>query len=277
MTQPSKIDFNNHVPYYIQLISILKGFVDDKIWKPGDQIPGEEELCATYQISRTVVRQALQELDREGIVVRRKGKGTYIAETKIVEGLVEKLTGFYSDMVGRGLNPQTVVLHHRITLADEKMAQFLEIPVGTEVIDIRRLRSINNEPIQLVTTYIPYDLCAKLANVDLTNRSLYEFLENECGLFIARGRRYIEAVSASAEDANLLKIVKGDPLILLNSVSFLENGTPVEYYHALHRGDRSRFVVDLFRSREINGKIEDIIVHPEDLPAVSVVIPVNKE
>ncbi|GAP13143.1 transcriptional regulator, GntR family [Longilinea arvoryzae] len=270
MPKPEKIDFNNHVPYYIQLIEILKGMVDEKIWKPGDQIPGEEELCQTYQISRTVVRQALQELEREGVIVRRKGKGTFIAEPKIVEGLVEKLTGFYSDMVERGLKPQTKVIHHRVIPADEKVAGFLEIPVGTPVVDIRRLRSIDNVPIQLVSTYIPLSLCPKLAEVDLTNRSLYEFLEKECGLFISRGRRFIEAVTASNEEAHFLQIAKGDPLIKLDSISFLENGTPVEYYHAFHRGDRSRFVVELFRSRETSGKIDDLVDHPENLPGSSV-------
>ncbi|HZW03928.1 MAG TPA: GntR family transcriptional regulator [Anaerolineaceae bacterium] len=266
---PAKINFTSHVPYYIQLIDILKNLVDEKGLKPGDQIPGEEELCQTYQISRTVVRQALQELEREGLIVRRKGKGTFIAEPKIVEGLVEKLTGFYSDMIERGLNPQTRVLHHLVIPADEKVAGFLEIPVGTPVVDICRLRSINNEPIQLVTTYIPYALCPKLADVDLTNRSLYEFLEKECKLFIARGRRFIEAVSASTEEAHHLQITKGDPLIQLDSISFLENGAPVEYYHAFHRGDRSRFVVELVRSRETNGKIEKLVDNPESLPGAS--------
>lgn len=266
MEHSMKIDFKSHIPYYIQLMAILKGLVVEKKWESGDQIPGEEELCEIYQISRTVVRQALQELEREGIVVRRKGKGTFIAEPKIVEGLVNKLTGFYSDMVELGLNPQTKILHHRVIPADEKVAEFLEIPVGSPVVDIYRLRLIGDEPIQLVTTYIPLHLCPLLADVDLTNRSLYDFLEREGGIFISRGRRFIEAVSASTEEAHYLQIGKGDPLIMLKSISFMEDGTPVEYYHAFHRGDRSRFVVELVRSREPGGNIENIIDNPEKLP-----------
>lgn len=266
MSTAGKIDFNSHVPYYIQLIEILKSMVAEKNWIPGDQIPGEEELCQNYQISRTVVRQALQELEREGMIVRRKGKGTFIAEPKIIEGLAEKLTGFYSDMVERGLKPQTKVLSQRVIPADEKVAGFLEIPLHTPIIEISRLRSINDEPIQLVTTYIPYQLCPKLAEVDLTNCSLYDFLEKECNLFIARGRRFIEAVSASNEEARLLQIERGDPLIMLDSISFMENGAPLEYYHAFHRGDRSRFVVELFRSREVSGGFEDMVTNPENLP-----------
>jgi GntR family transcriptional regulator len=107
----------------------------------------------------------------------------------------------------------------------------------------------------LVTTYIPFEICPALASVDLTNRSLYEFLETEAGVFIAKGRRYIEAVLANESEAALLGIERGAPLVMLDSISFSENGQPIEYYHALHRGDRSRFEVELVRSRESAAKM----------------------
>jgi GntR family transcriptional regulator len=248
------IDFESHIPYYLQLMDILKEKVHQKDWVPGDQIPGEQDLCELYRISRTVVRQALRELELEGVVSRRKGKGTFISLPKISEGLVQKLTGFYQDMVERGLKPVTKVLHQNVNPSNEKVARFLNIKPGEKVIDIQRLRFINEVPIQLVTTYIPFEICPALASVDLTNRSLYEFLENECGVFIAKGRRYIEAVLANEAEAALLGIERGAPLLMLDSISSLENGRPVEYYHALHRGDRSRFEVELFRSHESDIK-----------------------
>jgi GntR family transcriptional regulator len=241
------INFDSHIPYYLQLIDILKEKVQLAEWIPGDQIPGEQDLCEQYQVSRTVVRQALRELEYEGVISRQKGKGTFISLPKISEGLVQKLTGFYQDMVERGLKPGTKVLHQNVIPANDKIARFLNIKIGDQVIDIQRLRFINEEPIQLVTTYIPYSICPELANVDLTNRSLYEFLEKECGIVLAKGHRYIEAVLASEHEAALLGIERGAPLLLLDSVSFSDNGQPVEYYHALHRGDRSRFEVELVR------------------------------
>jgi len=250
MDQIHSINFDSHIPYYIQLMDLLKEMIIDKKWVPGEQIPCEQELCETYGISRTVVRQALRELELEGIINRRKGKGTFISEPKISEGLIQKLTGFYQDMVERGLNPVTKVLHQNVVRANEQVARFLNIAPGTDVIDIERLRFIDDEPIQLVTTYIPYLVYPPLATVDLTNRSLYEFLEKEGGIFLTRGRRYIEAVLASASEAALLGIERGAPLLMLDSVSYAENNLPIEYYHALHRGDRSRFEVDLVRMRE---------------------------
>lgn len=244
------INFESRIPYYIQLMDIIKEKVQLGNWAAGNQIPGEQDLCEHYGISRTVVRQALRELELEGVINRRKGKGTFISLPKISEGLAQKLTGFYQDMVERGLKPVTKVLHQNISPANEKVAHFLNIKPGEKVIDILRLRSINEEPIQLVTTYIPLEICPALASVDLTNRSLYEFLETEAGIFIAKGRRYIEAVLANEAEAALLDIQRGAPLVMLDSISFSENGQPIEYYHALHRGDRSRFEVELIRSRE---------------------------
>ena len=248
------INFDSHIPYYIQLMEILREKVQQAEWVQGDQIPGEQDLCEQYHVSRTVVRQALRELEFEGLITRQKGKGTFISLPKINEGLVQKLTGFYQDMVERGLKPGTQVLHQEVISSNDKIARFLNIKPGEKVIDIQRLRFINDEPIQLVTTYIPFDVCPSLAGVDLSNRSLYEYLEKECGICLAKGHRYIEAVLANDNEAALLGIDPGDPLLLLDSVSFSEDGQPIEYYHALHRGDRSRFEVELVRLHEANNK-----------------------
>jgi len=246
----SAIDFYSHIPYYLQLIELLKTRILQKVWKPGDQIPGEQDLCTEFSVSRTVVRQALGELENSGLIVRRKGRGTFVAEPKISESLVQKLTGFYQDMVEHGMKPITQVLTQVIEPANVKIAGYLEIEPGAQLVKIERLRFIEEEPIQLVTSYIPLVLAPNLPQVDLTNRSLYEFLEKEYNIFIARGRRYIEAVSANEKEAKLLKVERGAPLMMLNSISFLEDGRPIEYYHALHRGDRTRFEVELVRARD---------------------------
>jgi GntR family transcriptional regulator len=257
------IDFDSNIPYYIQLIEALKEKISHGDWKPGEQIPPEAELCATYGVSRTVVRQALREIELDGLVIRRKGKGTFVAEPKISESLAQKLTGFYQDMVERGHKLVTQVLGQAMIPANKKVAGFLGVQPGTMVIEIKRLRFVDDEPIVIVVSYLPYHLCPQLLGIDLTDQSLYAYLEQECGLMIARGRRAIEAVGANEQEAELLKVSKGDPLVLLDSVSYLEDGTPIEYYHAVHRGDRSRFEVELVRIRE-QGLVRKTLA-PENL------------
>lgn len=272
MSADKSIDFNNPIPYYIQLMDVIKEKIHAGEWKPNAQIPSEPDLCNIYGVSRTVVRQALRELEIEGLINRRKGKGTFVAEPKISESLAQKLTGFYQDMVERGLNPVTQVLQHDVVPAEKKVADFLGIKPETRVIVIERLRFINDEPIVLVTSYLPYDLCPQIANIDLSNRSLYESLETECGLMIAYGRRIIEAVAANEREAALLQVDSCAPLILLDSVSYLEDGTPIEYFHALHRGDRSRFEVELFRVREHGQQRKTIEIGDHELPSSNTVV-----
>jgi GntR family transcriptional regulator len=98
-----------------------------------------------------------------------------------------------------------------------------------------------------VTTYIPNKVFPPLATADISNRSLYEYLEKEGGVYLTRGRRMIEAVLANETEALLLGIERGAPLLMLDSISYNAGGQPIEYYHALHRGDRSKFEVELVR------------------------------
>lgn len=262
----NEIDRNSPVPYYAQLKEILREQIELGNWKPGSAIPGEPELCRLFDVSRTVVRQALREMAYEGLVIRKKGKGTFIAEPKISESLIQDLTGFYEDMVARGLRPLTKVLKQEIVPASAKVAGRLAISPGDPVVEIVRLRSIQREPMLLVTTYLPSARCPNLVHADLANHSLYAYLEDECHLTLARGHRSLEAILADEQVAELLGVKKGSPLILLESVSYLTDGAPIEYFHALHRGDRSRFEVELIRVRHLGRSREPLSQVDIELP-----------
>jgi len=251
-TNSMKVDHRSSIPFYIQLKEILEARIAQGEWQPGDRLPSEQELCEQYEVSRTVVRQTLLEMESKGLIVKRRGKGSFVAHPKIHESLIQKLTGFYQDMVERGFTPVTKVLHHEIEPAKPQVASRLGLEAGTPVFNIERLRFVNDEPIVLVRTYLPYALCPGLAHVDLSNRSLYAVLEEQFGIVPAYGRRTIEAVAADEREAGLLSVNIGAPLIFLQSVSYLQDGTPIEYFHALHRGDRSRFEVSLVRVQEPN-------------------------
>ncbi len=264
---PTAINFDSNIPYYIQLMEVIEAKIRSGDWQAGDRIPSEPEFCEMYGVSRTVVRQALREIELAGLIVRRKGKGTFVSRPKIDESLAQKLTGFYQDMVERGHKVVTQVLRQQVIPASEKIAGYMQIEPNTPVVDIHRLRFIDGEPIVLVSSYLPYNLCAGLLNIDLTHRSLYAYLEGECGIQIATGKRYIESVAADEQEAELLKTDVGAPLIMLDSVSYLEDGTPIEYYHAVHRGDRSRFEVELVRIRDNADRRTTLDEVAKDLPS----------
>ena len=246
----TKIDRRSPIPYYVQLKHALTEGIESGHWKPGDKIPSEFELCQMFGVSRTVVRQALGEMSYEGLVAREKGRGTFVVEPKIrSRSLVHSLVGFYEDMAERGYSPVTKVLEQAIEPASPKQASALELEPMTPVIKLVRLRFVQEEPIVLVSSYLPYALCPKLVKADLSHQSLYAFLLQEYGLSVARGRRMIEAVLATDREANLLQIEKGAPLLRLDSVSYLEDGTPLEYFNGVFRSDRSQFEVLIDRKR----------------------------
>jgi GntR family transcriptional regulator len=242
------VDHEKPVAYHTQVYEALEKLITTKRLRAGDQLPGEPKLCQIFGVSRPVIRQALDQLMRDGLVTRVMGKGTFVTEPKIREGLVGSLTGFHEDMIRQGYTPVSRTLKQALIPATEKIAAHLRLPVGTEVIELRRLRFVNNSPIQLLSTYLPATLCPIVLHADFTYQSLYALLRTECGVTIASGKRSIEAVLANKEEARLLEIPLGAPLILLDSVTYDDSGRAIEYYHAVHRSDRARFEVDLVRT-----------------------------
>ncbi len=264
----SAIDYQSQIPYYVQVKQVIRDRIQNGIWQPNDQLPSEAELCESFNVSRTVIRQALQDLIHEGLITRRKGKGSFVAPVKISERLVQRLTGFYHDMVEQGYQPVTKVLKQEVIPASRTVAERLQILTGDPVTEIVRLRLVDETPIVYVTTYLPYHLCPSLVNDELSNQSLYDLLEQRYGITIARGRRSIQAVPAPEREAELLEINRGVPLFLLESVSYTSDGTPVEYYLAYHRGDRSKFEVELIRFREPQGTLATADLPPSNRFAV---------
>ena len=246
----TSVDRNDYMPYYIQVKNALLAHIEGGGWQPGDQLPGEPELCRMFEVSRTVIRQALKEMEHEGYIRREKGIGTFVDKPKISQGLAQKLTGFYRDMVERGETPITRVLKQRLVPATKEVASRLQVEPDDQVIELQRLRGVGDEFFILDTTYLPYSICPEVLHTDFSNRSLYAFLEEDLGLVITHGQRSLEAVLANDYEAGLLQIDKGDPLILLDSVVYLDDGKPIEYFCALHRGGRARFEVDLIRVRK---------------------------
>ena len=121
------IDRQSYVPLYVQVKDSLKDLIDSGGRAPGEQLPGEPELCRLYDVSRTVIRQALRDLELEGLITRAKGRGTFVAEPKLREGLFQELTGFYDDMAGKGRPPVSQVLAQEVIPASPKIAGFLRL------------------------------------------------------------------------------------------------------------------------------------------------------
>lgn len=241
----AQVDRNSLLPFYFQLKQIILADIAAQDLRPGDRYVGDHELSAKYGVSRTVVRQALGELESEGVIERIKGRGTFIAHPKVDEGLARSLTGLYEEVRKRGSSLRSEVRRLELVPADDVVAEILQLPADMPVFAIERLRFVDGEPWVLVITHVPQAVAPGLAGEDLTEQSLYELLNTKYGVVIAYGRRTVEAATASAALARSLRISPGDPVLVLRSVVFSEDNKPVETFVAYHRGDRSRFEVEL--------------------------------
>jgi GntR family transcriptional regulator len=244
----SVIDKASPVPYYQQLKDILRTDIADRGLRSGDRLPGDHELCEQYGVSRPVVRQALSELQYEGVLERVKGRGTFVAPQLTSQSLVQSLTGLYDDVAAMGRTLRSEVRTLKVTAADPDVAARLEIPVGTAVVVTERLRFVDDEPWVYAISHVPAALAPDLVDQDLRDQSLYALLERRYGLKLARSRRAVEAHTATAALARDLGIPRHGPVLKLTNVSFGPDNRPVETFVAYHRGDRSRFEVELERA-----------------------------
>jgi len=235
------------IPYYFQLASYIEQEIQAKHLVPGQLMPSEQEICEKLGVSRTVVRQAMSSLERKGLITKQSGKRSAVSHTTYNGSLMQNLRGFYEDAVSKGQKHTTRVLELRVAPAESEVAEALKLNEGDPVILLNRLRFLDGEPEVLVKTYIPERKCPDLIREDLTNQSLYELLTRKYGLVITKGYRTVEAVPLGRGDAKLLGVRSKSPALLLKSVGLLEGGTPLEYFVAKHRGDRSRFRIDLVR------------------------------
>ena len=241
------VDHGSPLPLYFQLCRIIEQKIEAKQWRPGQELPSEQLFCETFRLSRTVVRQALSELEHKGLIKKRNGKLSTIAYPSYHGGLMQSLRGFHEDATSRGLETSTKVLDFKVIPADRDIAEHLALREGEAVVMLNRLRFLSGEPEVLVVTYLPFNMCQAILGVDFTNRSLYEVLDREFGLRIAKGARRIQAIALDKADARLLGVKAGSPALLLASVGHLADGSPLEYFVSKHRGDRSQFEVQLVR------------------------------
>ena len=244
-----RIERDSPLPYYAQLKAILVADLEGERLRPGDRLPGEHELCQTYGVSRTVVRQALGELEAEGRLRRHKGRGTFVASPKVAEAMTQYFSGLAEDVAARGGSLRNVVRRLEVAEAPRSVAGGLELEPGERVIVLERLRIVDDRPWSLVTTFIPFALGEGLLDEDFTTESLYGLLEGKYGVTISHGRRTIEAVAADHVAADALGVPPGSPLLLLTSTAYDDAGAPVEHFVARHRADATSFEVSVTRRR----------------------------
>jgi GntR family transcriptional regulator len=209
----------------------------------GQAIPSERQLSAELGVSRLTLRAALDELAREGYVIRRRGSGTFVSEPKIAQELT--MTSFTEDMRRRGMDPGSRTLGLEVVPAGARLGRFLHVSPSEPIVVAKRLRLADRETMAIETLHVREALVPGLTQRDLDGQSFYQILRDRFGIVIAGGAQTIEPTVTNEEESEALGVPLHSPAFLFERVTHSESNEIVEFVHSIYRGDRYRLVTDL--------------------------------
>jgi GntR family transcriptional regulator len=238
------INYQSKVPLYYQLKEEIKKKILNGTYKENDLIPSERELGEQFNLSSTTVRRALNDLVQERLLERKAGKGTFVRMSKVKRDL-RKVLGFTANMQEMGLFPSTTVLSKNIVPANNFARQRLGLEKKATVVRIKRLRLANDVPMMLETRYIRADLCPGIEKLDLSS-SLWEVFE---GVYHHKPYRHTQNVTItkfSGPQAALFGLEGGALAFLINGVTYIKDGQPIECEKSLYRSDKYDLAFEAF-------------------------------
>ena len=231
------------VPYYHQIKEAVKSLISGGELKPGEMLPSEFGLSEQLGISRLVVHRAYRELVSEGFLIRKRAKGTFVApyiqRSYMVTGPLFSMT---ENLSVDALEPSNKILLQEVIQSSDEIRNELKMPGGAQVIHLRNLRLAKQLPFAIEEIYFSCDRFPALATLDLNNCSLYSTLEKLYDALPQEALDLITAGSATSQEAGLLGINKGAPVMRLKRTSTDRLGLPVEYCKVVFHADRYQFV-----------------------------------
>jgi GntR family transcriptional regulator len=236
------------VPLHYQIRQQIALAIADGRLVPGDLLPPEEDLATQGSVSRTTIRQALAALVHEGLIERKRGKGSWVLEPRIDQQLIE-LTGFVEDMLSRGLEPEARVVSIEVISTDVVVAEELGIPEGSQAVRIERVRLADRRPILFDVSHLPLEIGEQVIQEDLRQRPIFDILEGHLGVVLSEADYHIRAVAAKEPIAAHLRVRRGAPLLMIERTTYSRDGTPVDYENLYYRADRMTFSMRLTRGR----------------------------
>lgn len=235
-TQIQALSSGVHGPLYVRIAQQIQSRIGRKELLPGDQLQSEPALAKTFHTSRPTLRQALQMLIDAGVLYRRRGRGTFVRK-RLVESPTYPVMGFSEQILRQGQKPSARILSLKRRRMP-RVARRIGLTARMTFTAIKRLQLANNEPIALNTYYLVHGDRYSIQASDLGAGSLYEYLRSYHDIHIAESSRTIRAGMARASVAQYLQVAVGSPLLLVERVDYLADGTPIGYAQSQIRGDR---------------------------------------
>jgi DNA-binding GntR family transcriptional regulator len=242
MNSQWQLDRTSPIPLYFQIAESFKEAITDGALKPGDRLDNELDLADQLGVSRPTVRQAVQRLVEEGLVVRRRGLGTLVTAPRIQRSVA--LTSLHDDLRSSGRHPETTVLSAIESPADAEFAAILAVPAGSPVLSVERLRYADGAPLALMHNYIPATVLGEQDAGQLAVSGLYELLRAR-GIELQAGEQTIGARKATPHEARLLEAPRGATVLTMTRTTYNQDGKPVEHGSHSYLAERYSFRMSL--------------------------------
>jgi GntR family transcriptional regulator len=234
----------NALPAYQRIQSIIRKRIDSGQLQPGDSVPSERDLARIHRVSLMTARHALAFLEREGLVERRRGIGTFVAPPKIH---FNKLMSYTEQMSARSLTAGAKVLFARSVDNENEAAARLSLPPTSSVIKLERLRHAAGEPFALETCYVGAAEFPGLLDAPIGRESLFGILERDYKVELGYADEEVDATAADPRIAELLAIPRREPLLRIRQVIYSTKGKAIMYVLGFYRSDRHNLVIRRFR------------------------------
>jgi GntR family transcriptional regulator len=234
----------NGTPAYQRIRSVIWKRIESGQLKPGDVVDSERELAKIHRVSLMTARHALTSLEREGVVERRRGAGTFVAPPKIH---FNKLMSYSEQMASRGLVAGSELLCSKIIDYEPEMAARLAVTPNQRLVKVERLRHAANEPFALEVCYLSAEEFGGLISAPLGRGSLFSILERDFGVELAHADEEVDATAADARIAELLSVPRGTPLLRIRQVIYSTKGKATIYVLGFYRSDRHTLLIRRFR------------------------------
>lgn len=234
------------VPLHTQIREVLRRRILDGTYAPHSQMPSESQMIETFRVSRITIRQALGDLQKEGLIFKVMGKGSFVAKPKAFQNL-SRLQGFGEAMTPSGYETYSLLLSSREVPASLVVAQRLHLKPGAPVFEIQRLRYLNREPISVDVSYFPPELGQRLTQEDLATRDIFVILENDLGKNLTHAELQIEAIAADESLARHLDVEESSPLLRIERLTWADE-QPIDFEFLYYRGDAFQYRLRIDRS-----------------------------
>lgn len=232
------INKNEPKPLYSQIADWIREKIYANEWEKNYQLPAEDDLGKQLDVSRGTIRKAISSLIKEGILIQIQGKGTFVAASKVSHPFGQELISFAESMEREGLDYVTKVLEKRVIQPKASVKNKFSLKDNQKVLYLKRVRLIENEPVIVLENYINIDLCQGIEHIDFEHMTLFTAIEKLSGQKIQFGTRQFEARGLEEEQAMLLSLPIGTPVLYLDQITYFAESIPVEVSQVWLRSDK---------------------------------------